>query len=39
MYAIERSLETFAKGMDQHMLLIRELRELVNALREFSKKE
>ena len=30
---IERSLETFAKGMDQHMLLIRELRELVNSLR------
>jgi len=29
---IENSLETFAKGMEQHMLLIRELRELVNAL-------
>ncbi|HDQ05247.1 MAG TPA: hypothetical protein ENN36_00800, partial [Candidatus Bathyarchaeota archaeon] len=26
---IENSLETFAKGMDQHMLLITELRELV----------
>ena len=31
---IERSLETFAKGMDQHMLLITELRELVNALKD-----
>jgi len=30
---IEKSLETFAKGMDQHMLLINELRELVNSLR------
>jgi len=29
---IEKSMETFAKGMDEHMLLIRELRELVNAL-------
>lgn len=27
------SMETFAKGMEQHMLLIRELRELVGALR------
>ncbi|MFC1486938.1 hypothetical protein ACFLRN_04530 [Thermoproteota archaeon] len=30
---IENSLETFAKGMDQHMLLITELRELVYALK------
>ena len=31
---IENSLETFAKGMDQHMLLIAELRDLVNALKD-----
>jgi len=29
---IEKSMEIFANGMDEHMLLIRELRELVNAL-------
>lgn len=31
---IEKSLETFAEGMDHHMLLIEELRELVNALKD-----
>lgn len=31
---IENSLETFAKGMDQHMLLIAELRDLVNTLKD-----
>jgi len=31
---IEKSMETFAKGMDEHMLLIGELRELVNALKD-----
>ena len=31
---IENSLETFANGMNQHMLLIAELRDLVNALKD-----
>jgi hypothetical protein len=33
---IERSMDVFAKGMHEHMLLIRELRDLVKALRENS---
>jgi hypothetical protein len=34
---IERSMEVFAKGMNEHMLLIRELRDLVEALKDVNK--
>lgn len=34
---IEQSMDVFAKGMHEHMLLIQELREIVRALRDVIK--